>query len=433
MTDEPSTSPTATERPTESDTGAPTPDEDPTEASSGLRTWTPAWSFDPSFGSILALTEHDGALYATLGDDDGRSAVARLDTAGRSFHWQTQFPGGALTSTHLRQTNARDKWSLTFGDGSLYVVTGETQTEGESWTSLHALDPATGDERWSLQRERELAVAGVRDGTVVAGGLEFYHPDATHETPDEPLTTVVYGIDAASGDVRWTAEFTTVEAATTAAGGVGVASASGLTMLGLDGNERWAESTGSARAVVSVGETVVTAVADGDGSMLRAFAPDGTERWQKRRLVEEFLADGDVLYGLGEETVAVEADGTVAWHVDGYSQWPLLAPDGETLYARAAAMTNAVDAFSLPEGGRRFRYETPSNNGWPAGATEQMVVAEAITPEKADFTSLFAVDEQSGDPLAVYRPGDNVFDVAGLDGVAYASIGDRLLAFERPG
>ncbi|MFC7026599.1 PQQ-binding-like beta-propeller repeat protein [Halomicroarcula sp. GCM10025710] len=267
----------------------------------------------------------------------------------------------------------------------------------------------------------------------MVGGLEFFFPDSTHEPTEEPLTTVLYGIDAASGDVRWTREFTAVQAATTATDGLAVASASGVTALDLDGGERWSESTGTARTVVAVGDSTVAALADGDGSSLRAFGPEGTERWQDRRPVEEFLVDGDVLYGLGEETVAVEADGTVAWQVDGYSQWPLLAPDGDTLYTRAAVGADAVDAFSLPEGGRRFRYETPSNNGWPAGATDSFVVAEAITPEEADFTSLFAVDERSGEPMAVFRPADTVFDVAGVGDTAYAGIGGRLLAFEGPG
>ncbi|WP_276275439.1 outer membrane protein assembly factor BamB family protein [Haloarcula regularis] len=305
--------------------------------------------------------------------------------------------------------------------------------EDDTWTRIHALDPDSGREQWSFARDRELAVAGVRDGTVVAGGLEFFVPDSTHDIPEEPLTTVVYGIDATSGDVRWSREFTAVEAATTATGGLAVASASGVTALDMDGTERWSKSTGEARTVVPVGDGVVVAVEDGDRSTLRAFGPDGSERWQKRRAVEVFLADGDRLYALGEETVAFDADGTVAWAVDGHGQWPLLAPDGETLYARAGVGADAVDAFSVPEGGRRFRWTTPSNNGWPTGATDSFVVAEAITPETAEFTSLFAVDEQSGEPMAVYRPAERVLDVAGFADVAYAGTGGRLLAFERPG
>ncbi|MFC7248545.1 PQQ-binding-like beta-propeller repeat protein [Halomicroarcula sp. GCM10025324] len=431
-TDGPSGSPTETDRETTSRTDRPTAKETDTSESDGSRAWEPTWSFDVEFGNVLALTADGTDLYATLSDDAGRSAVARVDRAGQRLAWETEFPGEVVTSTHLRQTNARDKWSLTVADGALYVLTGNI-AEDDAWTALHALDSETGQERWSVPRERELAVAGVRDGTVVVGGLEFFFPDSTHEPTEEPLTTVLYGIDAASGDVRWTREFTAVQAATTATDGLAVASASGVTALDLDGGERWSESTGTARTVVAVGDSTVAALADGDGSSLRAFGPEGTERWQDRRPVEEFLVDGDVLYGLGEETVAVEADGTVAWQVDGYSQWPLLAPDGDTLYTRAAVGADAVDAFSLPEGGRRFRYETPSNNGWPAGATDSFVVAEAITPEEADFTSLFAVDERSGEPMAVFRPADTVFDVAGVGDTAYAGIGGRLLAFEGPG
>ena len=65
---------------------------------------------------------------------------------------------------------------------------------------------------------------------------------------------------------------------------------------------------------------------------------------------------------------------------------------------------NAVDACNLPGGERQFRFVTPSDNGWPLSATADVVAAEPLTPDKADFTSLFAVDAGTGEPQATYRP-----------------------------
>ncbi len=61
-----------------------------------------------------------------------------------------------------------------------------------------------------------------------------------------------------------------------------------------------------------------------------------------------------------------------------------------------------------------------------------MVVVEAIVPDKADFTSFYAVDDQSGTPMAVYRPTDHVFSVTGTNETVYAGIGSQILAFEQP-
>ncbi|MFC7076971.1 outer membrane protein assembly factor BamB family protein [Haloarcula halophila] len=393
------------------------------------RDWEPDWSIETGADHLVALTRDGESLYATLSHGDS-SAIAAVDPDDGGFEWRTPFEGDAVTSSHLDQSNARDKWSVTPADGTLYVVTGAV--DDYEWSALHAVDPTTGEELWSFRRERELAVAGVRDGTVVAGGLEFFVPDSTHDTPDEPLTTVVYGLDAATGQVRWERSYTAVSAATTYAGGVAVGERDRIVGTSLDGTEQWRVGTAQPRALLALDGSVVAAVADGDWSTMRAFDPDGTERWTRFRTADSFLVHDGVLYALGESTGALATDGTVRWEASGHGQWPLVAPDGETLYARAGIGMDSVDAFDLTRGTRRFRYETPSNNGWPAGATDGLVVAEAITPEEADFTSLLAVDETTGELRGVYRPADTVFDVAGVGETAYAAIGDELLAFGPP-
>lgn len=418
---------TATPSPTEARTTK-DPDPDPDTPADDLADWEPAWSIAADVGTVTALTRTEWGLFATLNEHDGRSAVAALEPGTESIGWQTGFETEARGQHHLRQSNGRDDAALVAGADALYAVTGEDYT----WSALHALDPANGDELWSVRRERDLAVGGVRDGTVLAGGLEFFEPEHSHDTPDDPLTTVIYGIDAAEGTVRWTREFTAVEAATTGPGGAYVATDQGLTALAMDGTERWHVSSGTPRALVPIGSVIVLATEQGEGSRLRAVAADGTEPWTVDLPVDEFLGHEDRLYAVGDETVAVASDGTVEWRVEGSGTWPRLAPDEETLYVRAGRRYDAVDAFSLPDGTRRFRYDTPSDNGWPAAATEEMVLAEAITPDEAHFTSLYAVDDRSGEPSAVYRPDDHVFTAVGTADAVYAGIGERILAFEEP-
>ena len=94
---------------------------------------------------------------------------------------------------------------------------------------------------------------------------------------------------------------------------------------------------------------------------------------------------------------------------------------------------NAVDTYDLPGGERQFRFVTPSDNGWPLGATADVVAAEALTPDKADFTSLFAVDAGTGEPQATYRPSEIIFTAQGLADTLYVGFGGgELGAFGTP-
>lgn len=432
-TETPSDEPSATTK-SKTETETETETETDTESdsdSNGLADWAPTWTLRAEAGAVRSIRVVGDRVVALASGGSGPTDVFAIDGQDGSRAWRTQLDGGPESGSHLSQSNARDDRSITVTDDALYVLTGNA--DEYEWTALTALDPATGAVDWSLKQEQDLAVAGVRDGSVVVGGREFFEPQTSHDTPEDPLRTVLYGIDAATGDVRWSRQFRAVSVATTGPDGAVVAADRRVIGLGRDGRERWSvETTGPVRAVCPVGDLVVAAVEAGDGSTLRAFGPDGTEAWRLRRPVESFLATTDRLYALGEATLGIDPTGTVRWQVDGYGGWPLLSPDGRTLYARAGVQAAAVDAFDLPEGGRRFRYETPSNNGWPTAAANGFVAAEAITPDAADFTSLFAVDAASGTATAVYRPTASVYGAAGTSDRIYVGVGRGLLAFDEP-
>jgi outer membrane protein assembly factor BamB len=271
-------------------------------------------------------------------------------------------------------------------------------------------------------------LCGFLRDTVVASGQEFFEPEETHDTPEEPLRTEIYGIESASGDVRWTTAFDGVSTVTVGADRAYVAHGGGLSAIGADGVTRWTVDTADPITdLQAIGSTIVAA----EGSELVGYSAIGERSWTVDLAARHLVPDGERVYAMDENVAAVTVDGTVAWRHRVYGNGPLLA--GDRLYTRTAMRMNAIDAFSLPDGERQFRFQTPSNNGWPLAATADTLVAEAITPDLADFTSLFALDAASGQPQAVYRPADTVFTAEGLHARTYVGLGDgRIGVFADP-
>lgn len=433
--DDSTVEPTVTDAPTGTPTSEPqqttTSETESDSDSNGLADWAPAWTFRAEADAVQSLRMVGNHVVALAGDETGPSTVFMTDTQTGSQVWRTRLDGAPASGTHLAHSNARDDWALTLTDDALYVLTGNA-AEYE-WTALTALDPSMGSVKWALRQERNLAVAGIQGETIVVGSREFFEPQTSHDTSDSPLETVMYGVGTTTGDIRWSQGFRAVSVATTAVSTTVVAADNRIIGLGRGGTEQWTvETAGRIRALHPFGDRIIAAVEAGDGSNLRAIAPDGTQQWQLRRPVDSFFSTTDRLYALGDETLSIDPTGSVRWQVDGYGTWPLLSPDGRTLYARAGRLAAAVDAFDLREGGRRFRYDTPSDNGWPTAAANTFVAAEAITPDAAESTSLFAIDATSGEATAVYRPSAPVYAAAGAHQRVYVGIGSALVALDEP-
>ncbi|WP_436927974.1 outer membrane protein assembly factor BamB family protein [Halosimplex amylolyticum] len=447
----PSSDPTATPTPapagtpTVADTDAPgetdettatrtdgqAPPDTVTRVSGDLPTWRPDRWIDVGYANVLGLDADDRRLYVTANDEDGDSAVAALSPGSERFDWQRSLAGDPEAGSHAEPTNRTDKWGVTVADGTVYSVNG--RGDDYEWTAVHALDAATGTRRWSVERDRRLAVHGFVDDAVVVGATEFFEPESTHDTPEEPLETVVSALDTADGDERWSTAVSGLSAVTVGADGVYVASGRTLSGFGPAGERRWErELADEVRATTALDGVVVAAVGPSDDeSSLVGVSTAGETLWRVPMSTRWLVPAGDRVYVMNESVGAVTSDGTVAWRERAYGHYPLLSPDGTRLYTRANVRMNAVDAYDLPGGDRRFRFVTPSNNGWPLAATADTVVAEAITPDEAEFTSLFAVDATSGEPRAVYRPTDTVFTAQGFDGTLYVGFGDgRLGVFE---
>lgn len=383
--------------------------------------WTPEWTLPFDDWQVLGLDAADGLLYLTLSTNDGPSAVAAIDPDTQSVLWQTESDGEAVGGSHVSyQHIARGQWGLTLADETIYAVAGPA--EERQWSAIHALDRINGERRWSFQQQRRLTIAGVADGLVVATGLEFFPPPGTtpvsHQTPESPLSTVVYGLDTATGTGLWTREFVDVQDVTAGGNGVYVAVGNRLVGLGRDGVTRFTYNHGPATRVEATTERIFYLTGKDSSATLHGVASNGGEDWQRDVPVEELLLADDRLYAGGDVVVAVQSDGSVAWRDDDYGKWLLVDPDHDTLYTRSGMSADAATAYDVA-GDERWTFDPPSNNAWPEAATRDALVVSAITANSATqpFLTVYAVNA-NGQATAAFGT-DTVFDAIGLDGMVY--------------
>jgi len=403
-----------------------------------LPEWTPAWTQTLDEMRVLGLDPDGDRLLATLSADGGPAGVAPVDPADGSLGWRAEFDGEAVGASHAAH-GPEDGWGVTVGDDALYAVTGNV--EDRAWSAVRALGRADGDERWSVRRERRLAVGGVVDGLVVAAATEFGERTTPTGTPPPtdatlwdgtpaPLSTRVLGLDAATGEVRWTRELEDVADVAVGRRSVAVAGGAGLTLLDHDGARRGTYDHGPGEGVAVAGDRVYYRTGEGDTAVLHGVGPGGDVEWRQGLPVRRFVVGGGRLYAAGEGVFALDPDGTVAWRDDDYGRWPFLGPGGETLYARSGTAADAATAYDVG-GTERWTVAPPSQNAWPAAATRDAAVVQAITGDSADepFYTVYAVD---GEGRATASRGvDTVFDVVGHEGRVYLADGEgRLSAFD---
>ncbi|WP_276257720.1 PQQ-binding-like beta-propeller repeat protein [Haloglomus litoreum] len=407
----------------------------PTDAGDGptttpdgdLDAWEPAWtlSFDHD---VLGVDAGENHLFLTVSANDGPSAVVAVDPAEQSIVWRTESEGEAVAASHAAaRPIARGHWGATVTARSVYTVAGPA--EEREWTALHALDRATGDRRWSVRRDRRFSVAGVTDGLLVATGQEFVDRGTpAHPTPTpERTSTVVYGIDAADGSVRWTREFVAVGAPDVALSSDGIFVATGDRLVGLDhqGSTTFTLDHGPATRVEAVPGRVYYLSGDpyeGGPQTLHGVSPDGTRAWAHDLAVHELLLDGDRLYAGGDVVVAVDPDGTVAWQDGDYGEWLLLDPDGDTLYTRSGVQADAATAYDTA-GEARWTFDPPANNAWPEAATADALMVDTVSGPT------YLVDAEGEATATLER--ETIFDALGLDGTMFVADGrNQLLALD---
>lgn len=380
--------------------------------------WPSDWTLSFEEDRVLGLDADEGHLYATLSRDGGPSAVALVEPAEDAVAWRTEFDGEAVARSHANR-RPNDHAGVTLTDDAVYAVAG--RVDDRLWTALHALDRTSGERRWSVRRERRLGVAGVRAGLVIATGREFFPPPGEtpvgHETPDAPLTTVVYGVDADDGTVRWTREFADVRDVSVGTEGIFVGVGDRLVGLTLAGETRFVYERGPATRVAATADRVFYLAGEDEAATIHGLTLAGEAAWRHDATVDGMRRDGDRLYATGTETVAIDADGAVAWRSDCYGGWPLPDPDGDLLYTRTGG--GEVPAFD-GIGRARWLFDPPADNAWPTATTGEALVVTAITNESGGpFKTAYAVDDD-GRATAANGVAD-VYDVATLGGTVYVS------------
>ena len=360
-----------------------------------------------------------------------------MDPDAREVAWRAEFEGEPVAGSHAGfRPIARDGVGATVTDARVLAVT--SGAGAYDWSAIRAVARSGGAHEWSFRAERRLAVHGVADGTVYATGREYFEPESAHDTPDEPLSSVLYALDAGTGEVRWTRAFAGVVDVAVGTGGVYVASVDGLAALGLEGSRRWTVGGDAEGRAVRAAEDRIfyLAAVDHDRSDVYGLSPGGEVEWTTRLPVHEVLLDGDRLYAGGEDTLALEPDGSVAWRDnEAYGQWLLLSPDGETLYTRAGRGQDRARAYRAADGTRRWTYRPrglSSNNAWPVAATAEAAVVEGITAEHGDdpFTTLYAVRDGEATKALATEP---VFDVEGFGDAVFLAGGSVVALEPTPG
>ncbi len=386
--------------------------------------WTPEWTHSLSVSHVVGLDAVDGRLVVTATDNRGTTVVQSYDPRSRSVRWSREFRGEAVENAMVDRPQVHRNWGVTDAGDTLLTVTG--RASDQQWSELRALDAETGEERWSLRRNRTLLVRGLHDGGLYVLAREVrptptghYHGSAT-PTP-EPLDAAVLAVDVADGSVRWRREFTGVGAVAADDAGVYVAEMNRL--LGFDhgGTRRWSVQGNSRGEAVFAGASVVYFVTrpSWDRTVVRGVGHGGAVRWRHRFDADEAVQHGTRLYVAGDRLHAVRPDGSTAWNSPGYAGRLTFGPAGERVYVRTGRRADAVSPVDLGDGSRTWTFDPPIDNAWPESATEETVVAGGIGDTGEGVGQpLYRVDASSGeataryldrDPITTHPLGDHVF------------------------
>lgn len=326
---------TATGTRATTDGETPTSRSDTASSTSPSETATPdprpgvRWSRELDTEIRSAPLFHDGTLY--VGGADG--LLRALDPSDGSERWTFEAPdrmgSWAMAGTGLRAAG-----------GHLLAVSGAFDGLHGQDNRVHALDPASGTERWTYAPGDSYVAFGLlspTDGAVyVVGNDDALADEGEHAR----------AVDLDDGSERWRTETGDASDGATGAGHCYVTAQSVLYALGTpDGGVAWtAEADGYGSMSVAADDRNVYFLREDEESDLVALAhEDGRRRWSGPSWSATSLGLADDCYVGGERLAAFAPDGEVRWEnpAGGYVRGVPVA-DG-ALFAGRRGRVVAVD------------------------------------------------------------------------------------------
>lgn len=388
----PTDAPTAAATPTDTAAPADTPTATPTDTAEPTATATPDASSFASWPTAMRNDERWGHHAAAVGPHESVTV-----------DWRTDFDQDAVNATPV------------LADGTLYVGAGGA---GDSDGSFHALNPVTGETKWSKD-----VAAPVTSAAAIDRGFAYFG------TTDG----VFYALNTDDGSVFWDWDLRSTEDFTAPAvvdRGVYVGS-SGSRLYkfdALDGGLEWNQSTYGAITAppVYADGTVYATSAD---NRLYAVADSGGLQWTRDLGASaNGVAHRNRRVFVTSENNALtqfDARGDTGWEVSRTSAFAATpAVSGDRVFA--GTRDGTLFAFDASDGRELWRVTEPDD-----GVTAPPVVADGTVYVGARDDSVYAVTADTGDLEWSFATSNDIEEAAPVvaggrvyigsqDGVLYA-------------
>ncbi|ELZ23157.1 serine/threonine protein kinase-like protein [Halosimplex carlsbadense 2-9-1] len=405
----PTASPTATDPHTPTATEPPTASDTATDPSTGSpATESPGVAWRDAFDEPVTARPFVGEDRLFAGSEGG---TLRAYGSDGDLAWKRDFP-----------SRVRD---LTVADGTLLALVGTDELS--SAHTVHALDAASGRERWTFSpTDWWLDVLAASGGTAYVATAD----DALSESGE-----TLYALDLVGGDTEWSAGIGDPREAVLTDDAV-VVSSSGRTygFDRTDGRQRWsrpAETVYSTLAAVD-GTVVYADSSEADdvySELLGLDAASGEERWRldSWAVTTTVAGDGDLFAG-GARTARIDpADGSAAWTVDKPGLLTDAGLTGDRLYAGG----DELHALTREGGERAWTWtpDPPQGGVSAAGVADETLYLDSYHDADVRNQYKFAVETADGSDRWTFENGTELTDLSvgadlavggGEDGTLYA-------------
>jgi outer membrane protein assembly factor BamB len=273
------------------------------------------WQTEPveNLNSVGQAVVSDGAIYRLVYSNDF-TGVEAFDTTTGDLRWRHAVKGTSLVADEHGVYVTIDA----YGSSSPIFATPGTEDAGASTASVIALDPQTGDERWSIDTGTNESQPALRDGTL------YFIEEVGFGNVAQGMTQEATAIDVSDGSVIWSQT-------------VGVPT----------GDDSWTASLAMPPNPIAVGDAVLV-MHLGNGTLIGLDRATGETRWEHQGFDPLNIAV-DLRISGSTVIAAVCGRGNLGLSIDGF-------PNLQS--------KSAVIAYNLEDGTPLWGYDTgdmPSN------------------------------------------------------------------------